>query len=677
MRRFVVGAVIVFLFSFNLQAEENIKLLARPCEKDSILLRWAPGDKETWKLGNQYGYVVERYTILRNGELCENVDRFLLTLSPMKPAPVETWEVYEDDRYASIAAQCIYGESEIPLVNPSTIFKRYQEEENKFSFALYAADQSILAARLSGLYLADKTASFYEKYLYTVRIAAPDSIPVDTAFVFTGLSEYQPLPKPIDFAAKWEDKKVLLSWNIFYLNHIYNSYIVEKSSNGKQYFPVGENASIQLADEEVNPEYAYRTDSLKDNRSVWYYRIRGKNAFGETGPPSDSIFGKGRLPITNAQVIINREVINNKEVRLTWSFPENMNEYISGFRIYNSAKPSGGKEKIYESKSPSERVFTDKKPGLTNYYVISVFNEGEEKFSNIQYAELIDNIPPDPPKGIVGEIDSAGVVRLTWSPNTDIDINGYRVYRSNHPDFEFLLVSSDIVYDTSFNDTINLNTLTKKIYYRLRAEDLRLNQSDFSDILEIKRPDTIPPVAPVIQQIQQQNNGLQITWFNSSSEDAVRHHIYRKEAKDQSFQLLTSVEKPSGKQSSYTDNSVEQGKTYIYQVKAEDDSGLFSEFSPPVQQKAPGQIDEQIILTWKEEAGNTVLTWTVNSKNKVERVQIFKAVENEQMKLFGSTSESSFTDKEIKTGINNRYRIKIMYDDGSFSELSNEVSIKK
>ena len=672
------SVILLLSYSTSLQAQENVKLLAHPCASDSILLRWAPTGKELWKLGNQYGYVVERYTILRKGELTEDKAPVLLTPTPLKPASMEVWEPYEDEKYAAIAAQCIFGESEVPILFPTDIAKRYREEQNRFAFALYAADQSILAAQLSGLYLADKNALSDEKYLYTVHIALPDSIPTDTAFVFTGLSEYRPLPRPIDLTAQWENRRVQLSWNILYLNHIYNSYIVEKSTDGKQYFPISDNASIQIADEGVDPQYAYRTDSLPDNRNLWYYRVRGINAFGETGPPSDSIVGRGYLPITQAPVIIDKEVIDNRKVRLAWSYPEEMNEHISGFRLYHSPKPTGSKEKIYESKSPLEREFTDPHPGLTNYYTLSVFNEETEKFSaHIQYAALIDSIPPHPPRGLAGAIDSTGVVRLRWNQNTDSDINGYRVYRSNRPDFEFLLLSPQMITDTLFVDSININTLTKEVYYRLRAEDLRLNQSDFSEILELKRPDIIPPVAPKIQQIVQQKNGLQITCLNSSSADVVRHHLYRRTAVDTVFQHLSSVEKSSGIQSIFTDNSVEAGEIYIYQVQAEDDSGLFSEFSPPVQKKAPGEITEQIVLKKKEEADRVVLTWTIKSKKKVERVQIYKATNNESMKLFDNSTEDSYTDYEIGNEKTYRYRIKVMYDDGIFSELSNEISVKK
>jgi hypothetical protein len=126
VKRHVVLVIALFLYVCNLQAEGNVQLLARPCAGDSILLRWAPTDKEIWKLGNQYGYVVERYTILRKGELTDDKARLLLTPTPLQPAPIEIWEPHEDEKYAAIAAQCIFGESEIPLISPTAIAKRYQ-----------------------------------------------------------------------------------------------------------------------------------------------------------------------------------------------------------------------------------------------------------------------------------------------------------------------------------------------------------------------------------------------------------------------------------------------------------------------------------------------------------------------------------------------------------------------
>ena len=685
--KLILSFLLCFGAIFQTLAQEEtlggVKLLARPAKSDSVMLRWAPTDKETWKLGNTYGYVVERYTLLRNGKLTEDRERLVLTAEPLKPQPLNMWEKYEDaDKYVAIAAECIFSESSVPLVSPSMIALRYKEEQNKFSFALFAADQSPLAAQLSGLRLTDKTVKPNEKYLYTVSIPAPvgadlQSVPIDTAFAFTGLSEYVPLPKPLYLSAQWADKKVMLSWNIRYLNHIYNSYIVEKSANGKTYMPISESAYVQAADEGVNPEWAYRSDSLPDNQSRWYYRIRGINAFGETGPPSDAVSGSGRLPVTNAPVITGKQVIDNNQVKLIWDFPEEMNTYIKGFNVYRSAKPKGTKEKIYAGKNPKERNFIDKSPGLTNYYVVSVYDNETEKFSaGFTYAELIDSIPPAPPTGLAGKIDSLGIVTLTWAANTDKDINGYRVFRSNRPEYEFMQVTPAATQETNFTDTVNINTLTKNIYYKVKAVDLRENQSGFSEMLTLKRPDVIPPVAPAIKEVVAEKDGISIIWYNSSSEDVVRHYISRitkSNGETQQIAKITMPAKPE-KTSTYFDKDVESGETYMYQIVAEDDSQLLSPLSSPVLVKALGEKQE-VMLKAKANSETITLTWTVDAKRNIEKVLIYRAINENPLRLLTNTTESSFTDRESAFGKTFKYRIKVMYEDGTTSDFSNEAKI--
>jgi fibronectin type 3 domain-containing protein len=676
MKRLITGIFILCCFYGKTFAEEaGIKLLCRPVA-DSILLRWAPAGKQVWDSGNQYGYMVERHTILRNGQLLEKAERILLTATPQKPAPLQEWEPFMDDKYVATAAQCLFGEAEgMPPVSPVAVAKRYQQEQNRFSLALYAADQSVSAARLSGLYFADRTAVAGEKYLYTVYIPLPDSLPaLDTAFRFTGLSEYRPLPPPTGFSAVWGDKKVVLSWNIFYLNAIYNSYVVEKSRDGKSYVPISDNAMVQLSDATVSPEYAYRTDSLNDNTGIWYYRVRGINAFGETGPASDSIAGHGRIPITYAPEIVKKEVRDNREVYFEWAYPEEMNAYITGFRIYRSPQPAGVKQMVYESTTAAARTFTDAAPDITNYYALSVFDGEMEKFSaNNTYVELIDSIPPAAPAGFAGKIDSAGKVVLTWRPNGDRDMDGYRVYRSNHPEFEFLLVSPGVIKDTVFTDSIHLHTLSKYVYYRLRAIDLRQNQSAFGAVLELKRPDIIPPVSPAIQSIDEQKGALLITWMNSTSEDVVRHHIYRKEKSASLFQLLASMERQPEKLSTYADKSAVPGNTYIYQITAEDDSGLSSPPSSPVQKKAPGEVAENIVLDGREGAGRVTLSWKIESRKKVRQVIIYKAAGNAALQIAGDSAGDQYIDTDVLPEQTYRYRVKALYEDETSSALSNEA----
>ena len=652
---------------------------------DSIMLRWAPADVETWLLGNRYGYVVTRYTILRDGFLTE--DRAQTVLGVFLPRPLTEWELYADDRYVSIAAECIFARDSMPVgANPHLIVRRYREEQNRFSFALFAADRSVMAAKLSGLYMADRSAQKNEKYLYSVHIPVPASdtisFPVDSAFVFTGISEYQPLPPPFDLQARWYDRKVELSWDILYLSHIYNSYTVEKSVDGVHFYSLSENAIVQLADEDVTPQRGHKTDTLENNSTVFYYRIRGMNAFGETGPASDVVSGNGKFQLVNAPIITGNEVINNERVHLQWTFPEEMNEYIAGFRIYRSAAPESAKSILHQTDNPAARDFIDERPELTNYYVISAFDtDGFEALSTVfTYAELIDSIPPSPPIGLTGMIDTTGRVIVNWRRNIEADLDGYRVYRANRPEFEFALLHSAVIKDTAFIDFVNLATLETKAYYKVIAVDLRQNHSAFSALLELEKPDVIPPPSPMLREVEARGATLAITWVNNFGANTVRYHIFRRTVTDETgeddFIPLAVVEHNNDNVlSTYVDDAVHSGTIYRYHILAENRSGLLSEPSIPVQARS-ASIEENIILRALRTSGGVALTWSITSNKPVMRVLLYRKIGDEPLRLLTNVVGDSYTDEGLHPETTYTYSIRAVYSDETLSSLSNSVIVR-
>lgn len=660
---------------------EGVKVLGSP-RKDAILLRWAPMTSSVWRLGNEYGYKVERFTLLRDGEIPDSIVSVLLREEPFRPMEQSAWEAEMDaDKYVGIAAECIFSSTFKGLPsggNPHMVYKMYQEEQHRFSFALYSADQSMMAAHLSGLYVADKTAKSNEKYLYRVYINCPDSLAVDTGSVFTGLSEYQPLPKPQTPEAVWEDKKVSLSWNTLYLNHIYNSYVLEKSvDGGKNFKRMSENALVQVSDEDVSSDYMYRSDSLPDNSSLYYYRIKGVTAFGEFGPPSDSIFGSGRLPIKYAPVIIDKQLVNNEKVELTWEYPDEMNPYISGFKIYHSAAPNKRKEVIFEGKEPQQRTFVDANPDMTNYYLVSVYNNRDEKVSLIEtYVARVDSFPPLPPQGLTGSIDSLGRVSLNWLANTESDLEGYRVYVSNHPNYEFVLCTSSLLLDTLFSEMINIQTLTRSIFYMVRAIDVRQNESDFSEMLELKRPDVIPPVAPRLLSVSEAKQGADLEWIPSSSIDVVQHHVYRRQERDTSFVRIASLPHKGEEVMRYSDSKVAGGEGYSYYLLAEDESGLLSPASNQHFVKIISNYKESVRLKFSKRIDHVILEWDIHANKKVERVVVYRSEDEGDMRLYGNSEEDQYVDKVLSPDKVYTYRVNAIYEDGSSSPMSDPVTVK-
>jgi len=91
----------------------------------------------------------------------------------------------------------------------------------------------------------------------------------------------------------------------------------------------------------------------------------------------------------------------------------------------------------------------------------------------------------------------ADSVTLTWEPNTEEDLAGYKVYRCTQPDGSDLVEIAD-VQTTSYQDV----GLTEGIYfYALKAYDLCGNISEFSELSQQVSIDLTPPVRPAMPEL--------------------------------------------------------------------------------------------------------------------------------------------------------------------------------
>ncbi|MFH5833348.1 fibronectin type III domain-containing protein [Halalkalibaculum sp. DA3122] len=98
-----------------------------------------------------------------------------------------------------------------------------------------------------------------------------------------------------------------------------------------------------------------------------------------------------------------------------------------------------------------------------------------------------DTTPPSAPGSVEGT-SGGQVVELTWSPNSEDDLDGYNLYRSesNFSDVSGLdPVNGSPLTQTSFKDEDLQNGTT--YYYRLTAVDEAGNQSDPSAQVESPR----------------------------------------------------------------------------------------------------------------------------------------------------------------------------------------------
>src|ERR1044072_8520457 len=140
--------------------------------------------------------------------------------------------------------------------------------------------------------------------------------------------------------------------------------------------------------------------------------------------------------------------------------------------------------------------------------------ENDTAFSFPFLLQLQDNDPPPPPLHVSGAIDTNGVVQLKWEASVSSDLKGYRVFRCNTLEEEFVEITDSVIHTTAFTDTISLQTLTRDIFYSVRSVDRVWNNSAFSTPAHLKRPDKIAPVVPLVKAIYHTDSTVVLRWIN-------------------------------------------------------------------------------------------------------------------------------------------------------------------
>ena len=117
----------------------------------NVIVRWVPADFATWQYANEYGYTLTRTTIRLDGTplSVEDMQEKKITIgTDFKPLPENEWESLADqDDMAGVIAGCIYGDSmevvDLAHSDMLSIVDANRSRENRFGFALFAADQSL------------------------------------------------------------------------------------------------------------------------------------------------------------------------------------------------------------------------------------------------------------------------------------------------------------------------------------------------------------------------------------------------------------------------------------------------------------------------------------------------------------------------------------------------------
>ncbi len=689
-RKNLLLVLIVFVITKPLvsQVNDNSEITAGKAEliliaradKDSVVLRWAPSTPGGWVVANRIGYNIERVKL--NPDNPFNPDDFeRLNSVPVKPLSLEQWKqtVSEENIFSAIASQAIYGKLFIPKAldenNLNALKNSADELMNRYTFALFAADNDAATASAMGLRWVDKNLQEGLSYVYRVYVAeVTNEYSFDTAFVVVDVKAAEKIPSPSDLTFESGDGSIRLKWKENPYEK-FSGFYIYRSDDGINYKKLNEMPLVIAtpfgATEEAEPSF---TDTMTINYKNYYYRVYGITSFGELSEPAEIKAYSKDLTAPQAPVLDKPKQFNNDEVSLTWKLNESSSD-LAGFVIARSNNPLYNFE-ILTSKPLPKNVFSfaDKisQQEEVYYSVGAVDTAGNVAFSLPQMVILIDTMPPSVPKGLTGAIDVNGVVTLKWNSGPEWNLFGYRILRANDPNHEFQQLTGEVWTDTTFTDTVNIKTLTRYVYYRIAAVNTRYQHSELSPVLALKRPDIVPPVAAEFNNVYVTDSSVVLEWITSPSKDVAHQRLLKRKQGESSWQQIDSL---SGIISSYVDKNVEKTLTYDYTIVTVDSSGLESAPSFLVSGR-PYDTGRRVPVNnltarYDDKNSSVVLSWDYKNPPKEKYwFVIYRGYEPDNTFELKSVDSNTFnySDKEISRNTKYYYAVAVMTSFGGQSE---------
>jgi fibronectin type 3 domain-containing protein len=360
-------------------------------------------------------------------------------------------------------------------------------------------------------------------------------------------------------------------------------------------------------------------------------------------------------------------------VSLTWEMEETDN--VDGFRIYRSKKFKDNYEILADSLSVIQHSFLDQSPLPTGYYRLQAYNSDENSpLSTPKMVQIIDSIPPAVPTGLKAKADSLGHVYLKWKANADSDVLGYRIFRANARHEEFSQLTGSTVLTNNYTDSINIKTLSKKVYYKILAVDQRQNWSGFSEILEVKRPDVVPPASPLITSINSTSDGIELEWNKSPGDDVMWQLIYRNKEGSHDWEL---IEKLTAEATTFKDSLVTPDVLYRYLVMAVDSAGNESKPGKAVGGRMPAsklEVVKNLDVMYDKNEKAAKLQWTYQRDDVVFMIYRKK---NRETVLVASTDANTFIDPFASIEEDVYYSVVVKSNDRGRSGFSEFVKIRR
>ena len=198
--------------------------------------------------------------------------------------------------------------------------------------------------------------------------------------------------------------------------------------------------------------------------------------------------------------------------------------------------------------------------------------------------------PPAKPTGLSASVVSHEAVTLTWDDPQDDSITGYVIQRRDraiHPVGTFVTIAGDTgSTDTTYTDaTVEPD---KQYVYRIKAINEHGEVSDKSDWIRADTPAIPIPDKPTGLSVVVSHEAVTLTWDDPQDDSITGYVIQRRDRAIHPVGTFVTIAGDTGStDTTYTDDSVEPDKQYVYRIKAINEHGEVSDKSDWIRANTP------------------------------------------------------------------------------------------
>jgi hypothetical protein len=668
------------LFGCNYAASQTNEIVYAKhfTKKNKIVLRLLPKNKSSFEEINSKAIEVIRYEnnngVLTNSVVIKEI------LKAYDVADTLNWMTLlrKDKDKTGFIYNMLYPTNSSEKLNAQ---EKTQFEKMTFDMMLLSCDLDRDIAKACGLYLADSTISNLKKYTYRLSMYT-NSLSANTNQILSleiDASQLSTNKNITDLKGKSKNKICTLNWKAIEYSSDYSGYNLYRSTDNVNFKKVNHSPVILLSTQfEKNKQYIHYSDTMREANKKYYYHVKGINFFGEEGDASNVFTAISMTDVNSIPLIDSIKVIQNKSVQLKWRMEDNKETALpKKYILLRSNKENGIYKAIYENSTNLN--FTDRSPDQLNFYKVgAVLLNDDTLYSYTRFANIIDTIAPNSPKDLKATVDKKGLVTISWAISKESDIQGYKLFKSNRLNDEFVQINEKFITDSFTTDKLNLKTLSKKIYYKIAASDNNFNTSVLSEAIEVKRPDTIAPQEPILVSVNQKTNGISVSYILSNSDDIAKEVLLKKNSNENEFKefyLFNSKDSVG----SLLDTLIEPGQVYIYKLSSadEDKNTSYSRTIDVLFETGFRKKIKDITYSVDRTAKKIDLTWKYDEKN-VEKFVIYRSKKDEVPTIVKTLEGTSlkFTDRTVNMGNVYEYRIKAAMANGAESVISSPIIIE-